>query len=360
MKNGQWAKPKSERGIFKRGHVWYIRYSQNHRLVAEAVGPSKSLALKAYQKRKLEVAEGRFFPKRRRDVLFDEILTDAIARARERFEKKYPLRKFRAGRYNIVAGWFKGRTAASLTPQEISGKIMANSKAPATFNRYRVAISHAYKLAVENKKVAENPARLVKLLAENNERVRWLDPEEERSLRHVMQAWWPKREPELDLALHTGLRWAEQYSLRWTDVDLERKLITLPQPKGGKRERVPISSQAARALATLRVLYPMSELVCPDGGCVHRRWWTAAREQARLEDFTWHDLRHTFASRCVMAGLDILTVNKLMRHKTLQVTMRYAHLSQGHLHSAVEILASATRSATEASAPDYPEVATVH
>jgi integrase len=184
-------------------------------------------------------------------------------------------------------------------------------------------LSHiAYKLAVENKKVAENPARLVKLLAENNERVRWLEAQEEQALRRVVQARWPEREPELDLALHTGLRWAEQYNLRWTDVSLERKLLTLPKPKGGKLERMRISSQAAKALAALRTLHPGSELVFPGGDWVHRLWWTAARTQARLADLTWHDLRHTVASRRVMAGVDILTVNKLMRHKNLQVTMR--------------------------------------
>jgi site-specific recombinase XerD len=104
----------------------------------------------------------------------------------------------------------------------------------------------------------------------------------------------------------------------------------------------------------------MSELVCLDGGWVHRRWWKAARAEAGLEDFAWHDLRHTFASRCVVAGVEILTVNKLMRHKTLQVTMRYAHLSQGHLHSAVEVLASATRGATAVSVPVRVGVVTVH
>jgi integrase len=144
-------------------------------------------------------------------------------------------------------------------------------------------------------------------------------------------------------------------------VNLERQLLTLPQPKGGKLERVPISSRAAQALAAMRNLHPRSELVCPGGGWVHRLWWTAARTQARLADFTWHDLRHTFASRCVMAGVDILTVNKLMRHKTLQVTMRYAHLSQGHLHDAVEALAkSATGSATAASALVSQGAAAIH
>ena len=71
-----------------------------------------------------------------------------------------------------------------------------------------------YKIGAENKKVVENPARLVKLQAENNERVRFLESEEELALRTVIQARWPEREAEFDFALQTGLRFSEQYNLR--------------------------------------------------------------------------------------------------------------------------------------------------
>ena len=361
-KHGMWKKDREDRGLLKRGRIWYVRYADQHgKIHVESTrSGSRSNALKVYQKRKNEIAEGRFFPELvRRNVTFDELVKDTVARARERYEMKYPNRKFRAGRYQIVSDWFKGRQAASLTPQEIATKITEHCKAPATYNRYRVAMSHVFKIGMENKKVAENPARLVKLQVENNERVRFLEPEEERALRAVIRARRPEREPEFDLSLQTGLRFSEQYNLRWNDVDLKRNLLTIPLAKSGRRERVPINSEARKALARLRALWPDSELVCP-GGDAHREWWDAARTEAEITDFRWHDLRHTFASRLVMNGVDILTVNKLLRHKTLQVTMRYAHLAATHLHDAVEKLASVTNSVTAPDAIAAPTSQIIH
>jgi integrase len=110
----------------------------------------------------------------------------------------------------------------------------------------------------------------------------------------------------------------------------------------------------------LRALKPESSFVCPDGEEQHRDWWDAVRKAAKVEDFRWHDLRHTFASRLVMNGVDILTVNKLLRHKTLQVTMRYAHLAATHLHDAIERLVGVTNSVTPAAETIAPSSQTIH
>jgi integrase len=195
---------------------------------------------------------------------------------------------------------------------------------------------------MENKKVAENPASLVKLQRENNERVRWLNEQradEESSLRSAIRDKFPQREPELDLSLHTGMRWSEQYHLRWNNVDLERGLITILQAKSGRKEHIRINSEAAQALVKLRSIAPRSEFVCPlNNYDHHREWWLFVLRAAKIYDSRWHDLRHTFASRLVMNGVDIFTVNRLLRHASIQMTMRYAHLADKHLKDAVEKL----------------------
>jgi hypothetical protein len=105
--------------------------------------------------------------------LLSELLNDAIAEAKQE-------RLGRNGRYKIIEGWFLGHTAASLTSGEISAKLasqrvvvdgVSRPLAASSYNRHRVALSHAYKLGMQNKKVAENPARLVKMHKLNNERV---------------------------------------------------------------------------------------------------------------------------------------------------------------------------------------------
>ncbi len=269
QQRGHWKKDKADRGLYRRGKIWYIRYrDQNGKMHAESVGPSKALALKVVEKRRTEIAERRFFPAS--GVSFDEIADDAIRLARESFKLKHPDKRFKAGNYGIVKGWFAGRTADSITPSDIAAKLTSHTQVPATFNRFRVAISHVYKIAVQNKKVQENPGRLVKLQRENNERVRYLNQFqecEEEALRNAVSNLCPEKEPEIDLALHTGMRWSEQYWLRWQDVDLNREVIRIVRAKGsGKDERIPINALARRALlklsagAALRVGLPGERL----------------------------------------------------------------------------------------------------
>lgn len=270
QQRGHWLKDKSERGIYQRGKMWYIRYrDQNGKPHAERVGPSKALALKVIEKRRTEVAERRFFPAT--GIPFEEIVDDAIMLARESFKSKHPDKKFKPGNYEIIKKWFAGRAADAITPSEIAAKLSEHTDVPATFNRFRVAISHAYKIAVENKKVRENIGRLVKMQKENNERVRYLN----------------------------------QF---------------VPE-KGQKDEET-------RLREAIRKLYP-------DPKWEHRGCWEEIVSVAKLQDFHWHDLRHTFASRLVMKGVDIFTVCRLMRHKNIQTTMRYAHLANKHLEDAV-------------------------
>ena len=354
LERGHWQKDKSERGIYQRGNTWYIRYrDQDGRMRAERVGPSKALALKVYAKRKTEIAERRFFPAT--GVLWEEIVDDAIRLVRESYQRKHPGRRFKSDNYGIIRGWFLGRAAEGITPSEITARLASHTAVSATFNRFRVAISHTFKLAVENKKVKENPGALVKMLKENNERVRYLLEGEEEQLRAVVRQLFPGKEHEIDLALHTGARWEEMYSLRWANVNLIRNMIKVVEPKGGKDQYIPVNSEARQALLKLKALTPTSLMVCPAANGAprqayngrldydqHRAWWHAVLETAALTDFHWHDLRHTFASRLVMRGVDIFTVCRLMRHKDLKTTMRYAHLADKHLASAVDKLVKAS------------------
>lgn len=248
----------------------------------------------------------------------------------------------------------------------------ANNLEPATYVHYRVVLSKIFKLGVRSRKVAANPVPEVASRRINNDRVRWLnqfdplptgDPEldsfetEEGRLRAAIGRLCPYREPEFDLALATGMRWSEQYGLRWVDVDLTAGVLTLRQTKAGERQHVRLSPAARAALMWLAELNPKktSPFVCLHD---RRRWrndWDAVRAAAKLDEptrgkvecFHWHDLRHTFASRLVMAGVDILTVRELMRHKKLEMTLRYAHLAPQHVDEALERLDAANAKCKE-------------
>lgn len=193
------------------------------------------------------------------------------------------------------------------------------------------------------RKGSQNPARFVRRLRENNERVRFLSDEEEKRLREAIQSECPEHTPDLDVALNTGMRKGEQYGLNWKDVDLHARRLTLRETKNGSVRHIPLNSVAMEAFKTLakrtgrrgRVFGP------PDGShpvLAHRGWWEAVVEKAELVDFHWHDTRHHFASKAVMAGVDLRTLQQLLGHKSLQMVCRYTHLSQSHELAAVEKL----------------------
>ena len=154
----------------------------------------------------------------------------------------------------------------------------------------------------------------------------------------------------ITVALRTGLRLGELLALRWIDVDLETGRIIVRRavsrgvigtPKNGRTREVGLSKQAAQALKD----YPRrSSLVfaAPDGSMLTKgatKWplWNAAK-QAGLRRIGWHVARHTFASHLVMRGAPLKTVQELMGHSTIEMTMRYAHLSPDARRQAVELL----------------------
>jgi integrase len=112
--------------------------------------------------------------------------------------------------------------------------------------------------------------------------------------------------------------------------------------KNGTTRHVPLNTAALRAFQELRKrVKGKGRVFMGEHGSPLERpryWWDAALKDAGLTDFHWHDLRHTFASRCVMAGVDLRTLAELLGQKTLQMVMRYSHLSQDHQLAAVERL----------------------
>ncbi len=139
------------------------------------------------------------------------------------------------------------------------------------------------------------------------------------------------------------MRRGEIFGLTWDRVDLTHGFILLHTTKNGERREIPING-------TLRVQLEKLALSNVDGrkfvfhekdgkpfDSVKRSFKTAC-DDAKIKDFHFHDLRHTFASQLVMAGIDLTTLKELLGHKDIKMTLRYAHLAPSHKLRAVELL----------------------
>jgi site-specific recombinase XerD len=216
-----------------------------------------------------------------------------------------------------------------------------------TVNRYRSLASSIFTFGMRAGLVQTNPISRVVRFRESESRVRYLLDAEEIKLREVIRRDCPDREAEMDLALYTGMRRGEQFSLKWLDVDLIRRRLTV-YGKTGQRHVV-ANSSAVEALNKLlrrrdleleRTGAEGSVYVCDetlnDTQRDWRRWFEKALRSAGIKNFHWHDLRHTFASRLVMANVNLSAVQALLGHKSILMTQKYAHLSPDHTQAAAE------------------------
>lgn len=247
----------------------------------------------------------------------------------------------------------------------------------ATTNRELVSLKGVFSRAEEWKLIGQNPVAKIKL-TKNADRsvVRFLSPDEEIRLRAALNAreaqrgaqrlssreWhkargyddshreWPEDGfsdhlmPMVLLALNTGLRRGELFNLAWKEVNLQARILTvLPEKsKSGKPRHVPLNTEAHDALSRWIKQGSDSGLVFP--GRNGRKFdninksWSALTASAQVLDFRFHDLRHTFASKLVMRGVDLNTVRELLGHSDLTMTLRYAHLAPVKLAEAVALL----------------------
>jgi integrase len=212
----------------------------------------------------------------------------------------------------------------------------------ATVNRELALLKHMLTKAVDWGYLKQNPTKSVKLLKEPPGRLRYLEPEE---IERVLEACDDPQVPYLRaivvVALHTGMRLGEILGLRWGDLDVRHRLISITGIKNNERKTIPINEILYEELATLPRHVTSPYLFChPDGAPILRidRSFHSVLTRAGIEGFRFHDLRHTFASHLVMRGVPLETIGALLGHKDPKMTKRYAHLSPTTLKDAVTTL----------------------
>ena len=332
---------KKHRGVYEYppgSDVWWVQYFVDGRRRREKVG-GKQAAINRYQQRKTEAREGRL-PTPQHEVAFESFVTEYLEGERLR------LRAFaeyqRHGRVWIDR--FGHRPLRAILPRDVQAWATRRRARvePATVNRELSFLRRVFSVALANGLVERNPVKAVKFFHEPSGRVRFLTEDEEPRLREVLD---PSQWRIVEFAFNTGLRQSEQFGLRWEHANLANRVLTIPRSKHGGARHVPLNGTAVAILRSLpsrfhsRWVFPSRAGKTPLNATNFRqRVFNPAVRRAGIDNFRWHDLRHTFASRLAMKGVDLNSIRELMGHKTLAMTLRYAHLSQSHLHQAVKQL----------------------
>jgi integrase len=208
-------------------------------------------------------------------------------------------------------------------------------------------LSHAFAIAVKDWDwIQENPVMKISKPKISNGRTRFLnDNEKERLLQTCRESESKGLYPIVVLALSTGMRRGEIMNLKWGDIDLDRGSILLQTTKNGERRFIPLIGTALDLLLSKYTNQAADSLVFPAPHSSSkpidiRSAWETALRKAGISNFRFHDLRHTAASYLAMNQASLLEIGTLLGHKTVQMTKRYAHLSNMHIRILSESLNS--------------------
>jgi integrase len=214
-------------------------------------------------------------------------------------------------------------------------KSLPRKRSPASVNRMKARISVILKYAVDLEWITENPVRgKIENLAENNKRTRFLSKDEREALLVACKkSSWKKLHLLVVLAITTGARQGELMNLRWCDIDFTERTALLRKTKNGDQRTLTFPTPAIEELLQHREIgngLIFASEIMPDRPFVFRKPWMKALNDAGIENFRYHDLRHSCASYLAMSGATLLEIGQVLGHRSTETTARYAHLSIAH------------------------------
>jgi integrase len=289
---------------------------------------------------------------------------------------RWAFKEFLADKLSDITTGRIERWRATRTNQRHPSARKIKPVSPLTVNQDIRALRAGLSRATEWGLLTANPIGKIKQAsADDRGVVRFLSPDEERRLRTALadrdaarraarasaNGWrrgrghvpWPEYGAYTDyvtplvlVALNTGLRRGELLQLQWRDVDLSRRMLTVrgEGAKTGQTRHVPLNSDIADVLKAWKEPSAEPDWFVFSGSTTTtplteaRKAWRAVLQKARITSFRFHDLRHSFASKLAMAGVDLNTVRELLGHRKISMTLRYAHLAPEHKADAVERL----------------------
>ena len=331
------------KGIYRRGKTYWVCYTAlDGKIIRESSGSDKFKDAETLLiKRRNAVKEGRQPEIKRIGHHYFRELAQEYMKWSER-QRAFKQKRLVVNQLTKRFGDCPLRRMDTRTLEQYQSERIKRGNKPATINRHITILKHMFTKAVDWNMVEEDSLKRVrkaKLLEECNTRLRYLSKEDCQTLISVCDI---HLKPIVIMALNTGMRKGEILSLKWDNVDLRHGFLLLDRTKNGERREIPIN-ETLKAILTglvrrLDIQYVFHHPATGNPFGNVQRSFNSALRRAKILDFRFHDLRHTFASQMVMAGIDLTTVRELLGHKTLTMTLRYAHLAPSHKVKAVDIL----------------------
>ncbi len=244
-----------------------------------------------------------------------------------------------ASKFQRLSYWssiFKDKPIGKITRQEIRNalKVLSKDKAPATLNRYKAALGSLYRFLQNEYDIDYNPTKGIPQFTENNARTRFLsNPELHKLLEACKESSWERLYLLILLAITTGARRSELITLTWDRISLKARTARLEHTKNGEQRILTLTDDAVKELMRFR---QAGGYVFPYDGDRYQYFrnfdchWREAKSKAGIQDFRFHDLRHTCASLLAMNGASLIEIAHVLGHKSITMTQRYSHLCVEH------------------------------
>jgi integrase len=335
-------KTKLPMGIFEKvsgSGIYWIRFTAEGKILREKVG-SLAAAKNRLGVRHVQASAGTLpnsSEPRPQKVTFAELVDDANKHLKSERTEAHAYDT--ALKFNRMLPAFGKREAESITRQEVLDWLDEQAEehewSDTTRNRYVAAFSLIYSVASPDgtKKLTIKPWGRITRRQEDNSRVRFLSQEEEAAISKQLHERYPNYLNVFILALHTGARTSEVLRGEVGDYNSQTGMIKIHQTKDSRKPKVRFVPMTPMAVAAYNALAAGKENAAPlctnrNGEPLYemRYWFLRALEASGVKDFTFHDVRHTAASRWVMSGVPLAAVAKYLGHSGAAMVMRYAHL----------------------------------
>lgn len=347
--------------VKRKNNKWYYQFMLNgerkHGLCPGASDKKEAEQYEATIKFRLVQQQNGVIPREEKKIQFNK-LVELYKSYAENNKKSYKNDKYTL---NIIQNYFGNFSIVQkITPYQIeefkhylkTTRKLKNS----SINRYTEILSKMFNLGIDNEIIKNNPLSKIQKLREDNHKIRFLTREEELRLFSEIERTYEVLDkntkkikivqpyiflkPIVITALHTGMRKGEILNLKWNNIDFKYNFIELLDTKSGKSRRIPLSNILKNILERLEkiseyvFINPKTNKPYTDV----KKSFKKVLMNANIENFRFHDLRHTVATRLVEKGIDLVVVQEILGHSKLTTTQRYAHPVPQRKLDAINIL----------------------